>query len=56
MIREGRKVNNEYYVAPVYNEAIADGKKFKIFDVKKMWGIGTPEDLDIFLKNKILDK
>jgi HAD superfamily hydrolase (TIGR01509 family) len=53
MIEKGVRVNDEYYVAPVYNEAIEDGKKFKIFDVKKMWGIGTPEDLDVFLNAEV---
>ena len=53
MIEKNFRVNNEFYVAPVYNEAIADDKKFKVFDVKKMWGIGTPEDLDIFLGNDV---
>jgi len=50
MIDKNIRVNNEFYVAPVYNEAIADGKKFKTFDVEKMWGLGTPEDLRRFLK------
>jgi len=53
MIEKDVRVNGEFYVAPVYNEAIADGKKFKIYDVKKMMGLGTPEDLDIFLKEKL---
>lgn len=53
MITEKRKSNGEYYVAPVYNEAIAENKKIKTFDVKKMWGIGTPEDLNIFLNEEI---
>jgi len=53
MIEKNVRVNGEFYVAPVYNEAIADGKKFKVFDVKKMWGIGTPEDLDTFLNNDV---
>jgi HAD superfamily hydrolase (TIGR01509 family) len=53
MIRDNVKVNNEFYVAPVYNEAISLGKKFKIFNVKGMWGIGTPEDLDTFLSNDV---
>jgi dTDP-glucose pyrophosphorylase len=50
MISKDIRVNNEFYVAPVYNEAIADNKKFKTFDVDKMWGLGTPEDLQQFLK------
>jgi dTDP-glucose pyrophosphorylase len=53
MIEQNIRVNNEFYVAPVYNEAIEHGKKFKVFDVKKMWGIGTPEDLDIFLNSEV---
>lgn len=48
MIAKNIRVNNEFYVAPVYNEAIADGKKVKIFQVNKMWGLGTPEDLTYF--------
>jgi len=51
MIQKNIRVNNEFYVAPVYNEAITDGKKIKIFDIDKMWGIGTPEDLNYFLEN-----
>lgn len=53
-IRCGQSFNGkgEFYVAPVYNEAIADGKIIKTFDIKKMWGIGVPEDLETFLKRK----
>ena len=50
MIEKNIKTNNEFYIAPVYNEAIADGKKVLPFFVEKMSGIGTPEDLSIFLK------
>jgi HAD superfamily hydrolase (TIGR01509 family) len=53
MIQKDVRVNDEFYVAPVYNEAIQTGKKIKTFDVKKMWGIGTPEDLNIFLNDEI---
>jgi HAD superfamily hydrolase (TIGR01509 family) len=48
MIANNIRVNNEFYVAPVYNEAIADNKKIKIFHIDKMWGLGTPEDLAYF--------
>ncbi len=51
MIEKNVRINNEFYVAPVYNEAILDNKKFKTFDITKMWGLGTPEDLNIFLEN-----
>lgn len=49
MIEKNIRVNNEFYVCPVFNQAIEDGKKIKTFDAKKMWGIGTPEDLNVFL-------
>lgn len=44
------RVNGEYYVAPCYKEAIADGKKIKTHTCKKMWGLGVPADLCVFLK------
>jgi len=53
MISENKRVNNEFYVAPVYNEAIDDGKKIKTYKVEEMWGIGTPEDLRYFIDKKI---
>jgi HAD superfamily hydrolase (TIGR01509 family) len=51
MIEKNIRINNEFYVCPVFNEAILDNKKIKIFNIKKMWGLGTPEDLDFFVKN-----
>lgn len=51
MIRKNIRVNNEFYVAPVYNEMIDDGKKIVFKDVgEKMHGLGTPEDLEKFMK------
>jgi len=50
MVNNDIRVNDEFYVCPVFNEALNDGKRVKIFPVEKMWGIGTPEDLEIFLK------
>jgi len=55
MIHNNIRVNGEFYVAPVYNEAINDGKKFKIYDVKKMMGLGTPEDLKQFIDYKNME-
>lgn len=51
MIAKNVRVNNEFYVCPVFNEAILDNKKIKTFHIEKMWGIGTPEDLQYFIKN-----
>ena len=49
MIEKDIRVNEEFYVCPVYNEAIEDGKKIRTFHIEKMWGLGTPEDLEEFL-------
>lgn len=48
MIAKNIRVNNEFYVCPVFNEAIGDGKRVKTFQIEKMWGLGTPEDLTYF--------
>lgn len=57
MIKNNRRVNNEFYVAPVYNTMCEDGKKIGIFNVGKesygMYGLGIPTDLNAFLKNPI---
>lgn len=54
MIEKNIRVNNEFYVAPVYNEMIAAGKRIVFHDVgEKMFGLGTPEDLNLFLDNPI---
>jgi dTDP-glucose pyrophosphorylase len=49
MINKNIRTNNEFYICPVFNEAIAAGKKIKIFPVTTMLGMGSPEDL---LENK----
>ena len=51
MINQNIRVNGEFYVCPVYNNAINDNKKIRTFYTPKMWGLGTPEDLNYFLKN-----
>ena len=51
MIEKDVRVNNEFYICPVFNEAIADGKKIRIKEIERMWGIGTPEDLNYFLEH-----
>jgi hypothetical protein len=53
MIANDLRVNNEFYVAPAYNEMIATGSRIGIYNVgsdrKGMYGLGVPEDLDYFL-------
>ena len=51
MIAKNRRVNNEFYVAPVYNEMIGAGKKIIYYDVgDNMYGLGVPQDLEEFMK------
>ena len=49
MIDNNIRVNNEFYVCPVFNEAVKDNKKITTYNINKMWGVGTPEDLDNYL-------
>ena len=51
MIVRNDRVNNEFYTCPTYNYAIKQGLKIGIFNIEfeQMHGIGTPEDLDIYL-------
>lgn len=51
MIEKNIRVNNEFYVCPVFNQAIEDEQKIRVFNVPGMWGLGTPEDLTYFLEN-----
>ena len=52
MIEKNIRVNNEFYVCPVYNQAIQDGKIIRLVPAKSMVGLGTPEDLENFIKTK----
>lgn len=50
MIAKNDRVNNEFYACPVYNYLIQDKtKNVRPFFVQEMYGMGTPEDLEIFL-------
>jgi dTDP-glucose pyrophosphorylase len=51
MIGKNIRVNNEFYVCPVFNQAIEDKKEIRTFNIAKMWGLGTPEDLNFYLLN-----
>tara|TARA_B110000196_G_scaffold263988_1_gene236377 strand:- start:215 stop:976 length:762 start_codon:yes stop_codon:yes gene_type:complete len=50
MIDKDIRTNNEFYIAPVYNEAIKDNKKCVIYNIEGFKPLGTPEELDDFLK------
>jgi NDP-sugar pyrophosphorylase family protein len=51
MIERDIRVNGEFYVCPVFNELIEDGKRIFVDEIQKdqMHGLGTPEDLAVFL-------
>jgi NDP-sugar pyrophosphorylase family protein len=52
MIEKDIRTNNEFYVCPVYNELILDNQEIRLDEIKaeQMHGLGTPEDLNDFLK------
>lgn len=60
MIDKNIRVNNEFYVAPVYNQSIIVGKKIGIYNIGRvmngMYGLGTPADLKNFLELAISQK
>lgn len=56
MIAFDKRVNNEFYTCPVYNEAIFDGKIIKPFYVDLMMGMGTPEDLKVFVNDPYINQ
>jgi NDP-sugar pyrophosphorylase family protein len=51
MIQKNIRHNNEFYVCPVYNELILESKNVYLYeiDAERMHGLGTPEDLNLYL-------
>lgn len=45
---EGKK---EFYVAPLYQRLIKKGHKIIAAITPKVWGLGTPKDVEYFKKN-----
>lgn len=50
MIRRDLRVSNEFYVGPVYNLLIAEREAFVLDIADEMWCMGTPDDLQRFLR------
>jgi NDP-sugar pyrophosphorylase family protein len=46
MVSKNIRTNGEFYLAPAYNEMILSGKYIANYPVPKMYGMGTPEDLE----------
>lgn len=59
MIEQNKRVNNEFYVAPAYNELIGIGQKIGIASTGReldgMYGLGTPEDYQRFQSTKTFE-
>lgn len=53
MIEKDIRTNGEFYICPVYNEAIGSGLRIKTLQADRMWGLGTPEDLNSFLSDPL---
>ena len=57
MIAKNIRTNNEFYLAPVYNEMIGEGKKIVFRNVGKVheqvFGMGIPEDLNDFAETAV---
>lgn len=51
MIADNERVNNEFYVAPVYNRLLAQGSELRLDVAEQVWVLGTPEDLAYFEAN-----
>ena len=52
MIARNDRVRNEFYTCPVYNHMIRSGLRIGVYEVppEAMNGLGTPEDLNAYLK------
>ena len=51
MIVQNNRVNNEFYVCPVYNYTIQNKKRIGVYNIlsEAMHGLGTPEDLNLYI-------
>jgi dTDP-glucose pyrophosphorylase len=48
MIADDDRTRGEFYVAPVYNRMIADGLDVRLLPTRRVWVLGTPDDLAAF--------
>ena len=55
MIKRNIRVKNEFYVAPLYNLLIEEGKKVSILPIDRLWSMGTPDERRYFLEQEYAD-
>jgi NDP-sugar pyrophosphorylase family protein len=53
MIDKNIRTNNEFYIAPTYNELIAEGLKIVAYEISpdEHHAVGTPDDLAAYMRN-----
>lgn len=53
MISKNIRFNGDFYVCPIYNELILEGKKIITWEIgqEQMHSLGTPEDLNIYFSS-----
>jgi len=60
MIAKNLRVNNEFYVAPTYNQLIEADQKIGVYNIGEeaagMYGLGIPADLELFLSLPVCKK
>jgi dTDP-glucose pyrophosphorylase len=56
MIAKNKRYNNEFYVAPVFNELIEQGGRVEAIEIYNYQfnSLGTPEDLEDYINNKLV--
>ena len=50
MITKDIRINDEFYITPVFTEAISDGKIIRNYNILDMLSMDTPSDLEDFTK------
>ena len=52
MIKQNERYNNEFYVGPAYNQILKNSRLVSYYHVAEPFLIGTPEDLEKYLRSK----
>ena len=52
MVKRNIRTKNEFYVCPLYNLFIEDGKKITTYEIDNLYSMGTPDERNYFLENQ----